>query len=297
MAEDQLADPRAFGDTPDLGDIGVQPGLPFQGRTGRAVPLEIVKVGDLVNEDVRPLCEGDQVIVDGGVTGEHDGAVRGVETVRQRRNRVAVRHGHGGDPDGSVVDDGHRNLGDASPPGRDADVGGPDETARVRHGGVERHDVQMVGIPGQDAVDQVRRPGERPFRVDHRPALEGGRTGGRRFGARRPVHADRRERAVLACADAPWVKEHAGQVTNVVRMKMGQEHRCQTGEVESRGGESRRRPATAVDDEDALADDERRRDPAAPRHGIGRAGRAEQDQLGGHQCAASSWKAAPVPAP
>ena len=196
MAEDQLADPRAFGDAPDLGDVGVQPGLPFQGRTGRAVPLEIVKVGDLVNEDVRPLCEGDQVIVDGGVTGEHDGAVRGVETVRQRRNRVAVRHGHGGDPDSSVVGHGHRNLGDASAPGRDADVGGPDESARVRHGGVERHDVQMVGKPGQDGVDQVRRPGERPFRVDRGPAVEGALSCGRRFGARRPVHADRRQRAV-----------------------------------------------------------------------------------------------------
>ncbi len=58
MAEDQLADPRAFGDAADLGDIGVQPGLPFQGRTGRAVPLQIVKVGDLVNEDVRPAVRG-----------------------------------------------------------------------------------------------------------------------------------------------------------------------------------------------------------------------------------------------
>ncbi len=74
-------------------------GLPFQGGAGDAVPLEVAEVGDMVDEDVRPLGQGDQVVVHGGVAGEDDRAVRGVETVPQGRNRPAVRHGDGGDRD------------------------------------------------------------------------------------------------------------------------------------------------------------------------------------------------------
>ena len=35
----------------------------------------------------------------------------------------------------------------------------PDERARVRHAGVQRHDVQVVGVAGEDVLDQVRRAG------------------------------------------------------------------------------------------------------------------------------------------
>ena len=125
MAEDELVDAGAFGDASDLGDIGVQRGHPFEGGTGEAVPLEVAEVGDLVDEDVGTLGEGDQVVVHGGVAGEHDRAVRGVETVRQSRNRPAVRHGDGGDLDRSVVEDDDRNLGGALHPGRDEDVDSP----------------------------------------------------------------------------------------------------------------------------------------------------------------------------
>jgi hypothetical protein len=79
MAEDELADSCPFGDAPDFGDVGVQPGHPFQGSTGDAVPLEVAEVGDVVDEDAGPLGEGDQVLVHRGVAGEHDGAVRGVK--------------------------------------------------------------------------------------------------------------------------------------------------------------------------------------------------------------------------
>jgi hypothetical protein len=34
VAEDELADPGALGDAPDLGDVGVQPGHPLERLTG-----------------------------------------------------------------------------------------------------------------------------------------------------------------------------------------------------------------------------------------------------------------------
>ncbi len=203
-----------------------------------------------------PLGQGDQIVVHGGVAREHDRAVRGVETVRKSRNRVAVRHGDGGDPDNPIVENDDRNLGEGPGPFRNMDVDSPDKRARVRHAGVQRHDVQMVGVAGQDVLDQVRCAGGRQFRVDRGLTMEGGIACWQRFGPRRPVDADRRERAVIADAAAPRVKEHAGQITGVVGMKVGQEHGLQAGEVESRVGEGGRRPATAVDDEDSFADDE-----------------------------------------
>ena len=67
--------------------------------------------------------------------------------------------------------------------------------------------------------------------------MEDGITGRQRGGPRRPVDADGRERAVSAHPDAPRVEEHAGQVADVVGVKMGEEHGLQTGEVQPRGGE------------------------------------------------------------
>jgi hypothetical protein len=71
-------------------------------------------------------------------------------------------------PDHPVVEDGGRL--------RDVDLAGADELARVRHGGVERHDVQVVGVAGQDVPDQVSGAGIRQFRVDRGLAVEGGIT-------------------------------------------------------------------------------------------------------------------------
>jgi hypothetical protein len=72
--------------------------------------------------------------------------------------------------------------------------------------------------------------------------MEGGITGWQRFGSRRPVDADRRERAVIAHADTARVQEHAGEITGVVGMQAGEEHRFQTGE--SPVPRQRRRTAT-----------------------------------------------------
>jgi len=159
VAQDQLAGACALGHAADLGDVGVQSGHPVQGGTRDAMPLEVAEVGDLVNEDVGALSQGDQVVIHGGVAGEHHGAVRGVETVRQRRNRVAVGDRDGGDPDNFVAEDEYRSLGGALGAGgalgldREGDVDAPDERARVRHAGVQRHDVQMVGVAREDALD------------------------------------------------------------------------------------------------------------------------------------------------
>ena len=111
MVEDQFTNSGPFGDAPDLVHIGVQRGHPFQGGPGDAVLLEVRQVGDLVDEDVGALGEGDQILVHGGIPREHDRAVDGVETIGQRRNSSAMCHGDGGDPDGVVFEDNDRDLG------------------------------------------------------------------------------------------------------------------------------------------------------------------------------------------
>ena len=111
MAEDELVGSGALGDAPDLGDIRVQRGHPFEFGTCGAVQLEIAEVGHVVDQNVRILGEGDQIVVHGGVAGEHHRAVRSVETVRQSRNRMAVGHCDGGDLDDPVFEDDDRNPG------------------------------------------------------------------------------------------------------------------------------------------------------------------------------------------
>jgi hypothetical protein len=282
MAENQLADAGSLGDAPDLGDIGERGGHPFELGPSGTVPLEISKVDDLVDQDVGVMGESDQALVHGRVAGEHNRAARGVEPVGESRHRTAVHYCHRGDLDDPVVEDDDRNLGSSFSPGRYGDVGCPDERGGVRHVSVQRHDVEMVGVPGEDALHQVCCAWGRPFRVDRGRAVEGGITGRQRFRPRRPVHADRRERSVGALADAPRIKEHAGQVTDVVGMQVGQEHRFQAGEVESRVGEGGRRSPTAVDNEDSFVDDERRRDPGAAGDGHRRPRRPEEYQFGSH---------------
>lgn len=150
---------RCTARAPDLGDIGVQRGHPFKGGTGHAVPLKIAKVSNLVDEDVGTLREGDQIVVHGGVAREHHGAVRGVEryaSAGTARPFVTATTATRTTP---IVEDDDRNLGNALRPRRGGDIDAPDEFARVRHTGVQRHDVQMVGVVGEDALDQVRRAG------------------------------------------------------------------------------------------------------------------------------------------
>ena len=67
MAEDELADPCAFGNAPDLVDIGVQRGHPLQSGTGEAVPPEVAEVGNLMDEKIGALGQRDQIVVHGGV--------------------------------------------------------------------------------------------------------------------------------------------------------------------------------------------------------------------------------------
>ena len=87
--------------------------------------------------------------------------------------------------------------------------------------------------------------------------MEDGITCWHQVRARRPVDADRRQRAMSAYPHAPPVEQHAGQITDVIGMQVGKEHRFQTGEPESRADEPGRRPAAAVDDENPVVNDER----------------------------------------
>jgi len=168
----------------------------------------------------------------------------------------------------SILNDRDRSRRVAVHPGGDRDVDGPDECSRVRHAGVQRHDVQVVGVGREKAVDQVSRPGSRPFRVIvvSRWKVASPSAARRAAVARRPGSG---QRAVVAFADTPPVQEQAGQVTDVIGVQVGEEHCLQAGEAESRVGERGRRPPTTVDNEDPVAHDERRRDPRRPATGRG----------------------------
>jgi hypothetical protein len=87
-----------------------------------------------------------------------------------------VRHGYGGHLEDPVVEDDDRLRADVSGRCGHGDVCGPDERARVGHAGVQWHDVQVVGVAGQDVLDQIRRSGDRRFRVDRGLAVEDGIT-------------------------------------------------------------------------------------------------------------------------
>jgi hypothetical protein len=57
---------------------------------------------------------------------------------------------------------------------RDRNVDGPNERTRVGHMDVEGHDVQVVGVAGQDVVDEVGDAGKRSLGVDGRLPSERG---------------------------------------------------------------------------------------------------------------------------
>jgi hypothetical protein len=169
VAEDELTHPGPFGHLSHLADVGVQRGHPGQLGLVRAVPPQVIQVGDLVYQDVGPLGHGDQVVVHRGVAGEHHRAVRGVEPVRQRRNRAAVHDRHRPDPDRVILEDDHRDR-----QRRDHQVDALHQRPRVVHAGVQRHDVQVVREGGQDVLDQIRRAGGGQLRVDRGHPVEHG---------------------------------------------------------------------------------------------------------------------------
>ena len=283
VGQDQLARSGAFGDPADLGDVGEQRGRPVQLGPVGAVPGQVAEVGHLVDQDVGPLSQRDQVLVQRGVAGEHHRPVGGVEPVGQRRHRPPVHHRHRGDPDRGVGDHHDRDLSPVRGPGRGGDVDAPDQRARIGHPGVERHHVQVIGVAGQDVADQVRGAGGGQVRADRGLAAEDGITGRQHVRARRAVDPDRRQRAAVGGhPDAPRVQQHTRQVTAMVDVQVGEEHRVQGAEVQSRVGERGRRPAAAVDDEHPPVDDQCRGDPAAAGHGHRRARGPEQNQFGGH---------------
>ena len=159
------------------------------------------------------------------------------------------------------------NLGDAFCLWRKEDLDSPDESSWVRHVGIERHDVEVVGVTGENVLQQVRGTGVWQLRMDRRLAMEGSVAGRQHLGSPRPVDTNGRQWTMVAHADAPWIKQHAGQITGMVGMEVREVHGFQTAEVETGVDEGGRRSATAVDDKDSSVDDERGR--SAPAAGDG----------------------------
>ena len=176
----QLIDVGTLGNAADFGDIGVQSGHASQFGARRAVALEIVQVRDAVDQDVCGVGQIDQIVIGSGVAGEHHGTVWGVETIGQGREGVAVRDGYSRDPCPGLVKHRDGALGPASDPCRGCDVDGANEVGRVGHLRIERHDIEVVGETGEDAVHQVGGPRRRSFRVDGRTSVKRHVTDGQR---------------------------------------------------------------------------------------------------------------------
>ena len=248
--------PAAFGDASDLVDVGLKSGHAFEGEPGEAVVLEVVEVRNLVDEDLGTSGECDQVVIHCRVARKDHRSVGGVETEGQGGVRVPVAHGDGQDPHDSVVEHGDGISRGPVVRLRNLDVDCAHEGPWVRHVAVQGHDVEVIGVPGENVVDQVRRPGKGTFRVDGRLAMERRVTGGSDVRCARSIDADGRERtAGLFDVHPPRVQEHAREVTGVVDMEVAEEDSFQAREIEAGLGERGWRSPPAVDDEDSSVDD------------------------------------------
>jgi hypothetical protein len=114
VIEDELANPRAFGDTPNFGHIGVERSHSVKGGTRESMLLEIAEVRDAVDEDVGVTGKPDQIVVHSCIAGEHDGALRGAEPVREGRHRPAVRHRRRRDSNVTVFENDSRGRPDTA---------------------------------------------------------------------------------------------------------------------------------------------------------------------------------------
>ena len=134
----------------------------------------------------------------------------------------------------SVVEDGDGTSRGAVDRRRNRNVDCPHQRARVRHVAVQRHDVQVIGVSGENVVDQVRRSGKGSFRVDGRLPTERRITSGSDVRRGRSIDADGRERTTaLADAHPPGIQEHAREITGVVDMEVTEEDGLQPCEVET----------------------------------------------------------------
>jgi len=169
---------------------------------------------------------------------------------------MAVAHGDGRDSYDSVVEHGDGISSGPVNRRRNVDVDCPHQGPWVRHVAVQGHDVQVIGVPGENVVDQVGRPGKGPFRVDGCLPIERRITGGSDSRNARSIDADGWERtAALFGAYPPRIQEHAREVTGVVHMEVAEEDSLQAREVETGLGEGRWCSPPAVDTEDASVDD------------------------------------------
>ena len=284
MTEDEFAYPGALGDASDVVDVGLQPRHSVEVGPGKAVALQVVEVRNLVDENVGASGECDQVVIHRGIAGEHHRSAWGVEPVGEGGVGVAVGHGDGRDSHDSVVEDGDGISRGPVSRRRNRDVDSPHEGSWVRHVTVQGHDVQVIGVTGEDVVDQVRHARGRAAPGGWLSLVGTAHHRRERPGVP-PVH--RREQAgaghPLFDAHPPRVQEHAGEVAGVVHVEVAEEDGLQAREVEAGLDEGGRRPPPAVDDEDASVDDKSRGDSRPPGYGHRRPGRSEEDQLSRHR--------------
>ncbi len=115
----------------------------------------------------------------------------------------------------------------------------------------------MVRVAGQDALHQVPGPWDRSFGVDRRLSVERAVTAGQRRRWPGAVNLHGWQWAVRVRADAPRVQQHAGKITDVVGVEVGDKHGVQAPKIEAGVYERRRCPAAAINDKNAVADNER----------------------------------------
>jgi hypothetical protein len=78
----------------------------------------------------------------------------------------------------------------------------------------------VVGVAGDDVLNEICRPGERSFRVNGGSTTEEVIARGSHLGSGRAKHADRWEWAVIVEAHAPRIEQHASKVSGMIDVKM-----------------------------------------------------------------------------
>lgn len=169
--------------------------------------------------------------------------------------RVPVGDGDGRDSQAAVVEHDDRISRDLPLRPGGGNLHGPHQGAGVRHAAIEGHHVQVEGVAGQDALDEVRGTGKRSLRVDRRLSMECRISGRSQLRGLRSAHADGRERpAGRVRPHTLRVQEQAREIPDVVDVEVGEKDSLQAGEVETGFDVGGRGPSSTVDHEDPLVD-------------------------------------------
>ena len=115
----------------------------------------------------------------------------------------------------------------------------------------------MVRVAGQDTFHQVPGPRDWSFGVDRRLSVERAVTAGQRRRWPGAVNLHGWQWPVRIRADAPRVQHHTGKITDVVGVEVGDKYGVQAPKIEAGVNKRRRCTAAAINDKNAVADNER----------------------------------------